>query len=145
MDPGVISAISALAGTSIGAISSLGATWMTTKSQAQLARIAAERAKREELYGRFMDELAALYSDALHNTEVDRERLSVAYALSGRIGLYATEPVSEAAIEALRFIVDTALGPCRTKQVVREMMDQPTLNVISIFARACRDELLAIR
>ncbi len=145
MDPGVISAISALAGTSIGAVSSLCATWLTSKSQAQAARIAAERAKREELYGRYMDELALLYSNALNNTGVDHERLTVAYALSGRIGLYATNPVSDAAIDALRFIVDVALGPCRTQQEMREMMDQPALNVINIFAKACREELMAIR
>lgn len=145
MDPGVLSAISALAGTSIGAVSSLGTTWLTTKSQAEAARIVAERTKREELYGRFMDELAVLYSNALYNTGVDHERLTIAYALSGRIGLYATKPVSDAAIEALRFIVDLALGPCRTQEEMRAMMDQPDQNVISTFAEACRDELLAIR
>lgn len=145
MDPGIVSAVSALAGTSIGAFSSLVTTWLTTKSQAQAARIAAERTRREELYGRYLDELAVLYSNALNKEGVDHERLTVAYGLSGRIALYATPPVSEAAFEALRFIVDIALGPCRTQEEMRAMMDDPSLNVLSAFAQKCREELLAIR
>lgn len=145
MDPGVVSAISALAGTSIGAFSSLGTTWLTTKSQAQAARVAAERSRREELYGRYLDELAVLYSNALNQTGVDHERLTIAYGLSGRIALYASPPVSESAMEALRFIVDIALGPCRTPEEIRALMDDPSHNVLHAFARKCREELLAIR
>jgi len=145
MDPGVLSAMSALAGTSIGAFSSFGTTWLTTKSQADAVRLSHERAKREELYGRFMDELAALYSRSLYKIGVDHEHLTIAYAPSGRIGLFATKPVSDAVIEALRFIVDLELGPCRTQEEIREIMDQPSLNEISLFAQACRDELLSAR
>ena len=67
MDAAVLSTLSALGGTAIGAMSSLGSTWMTTQSNARAARVAAERGKREDLYGRFMDELARLYADALDN------------------------------------------------------------------------------
>jgi hypothetical protein len=145
MEAAVLSTLSALAGTSIGAISSLGTTWMTTKSQARAAQVAAERAKREELYGRYMDQMARLYSSALNNTAVDYEQLTAAYALSGRIGLYATQEVADAAVDALRFIVDLALGPKRTQVEMRVMMDQPSSNVIGAFAKTCREELQAIR
>lgn len=145
MDPGVVSAVSALAGTSIGAFSSLVTTWLSTKSQAQAARIAAERTRREELYGRFLDELALLYSHAINKTGVDHERLTVSYGLSGRIALYATPPVAEAAFDALRFVVDLSLGPTRTQEEIRAMMDDPNLNVLGAFARTCREEILAIR
>jgi hypothetical protein len=144
MDSGILSTISALAGTAIGAVSSLGTTWITTKSQTRAAQIAAERAKREDLYGRYMDELARLYSSALNNVGVDYERLTTAYALSGRISLYATQPVADAADSAIRFIVDVALGPMRTHEEMRTMMDQASANVIGVFAKACRDELQAI-
>jgi hypothetical protein len=145
MDPGVLSAISALAGTSIGALTSLASTWMTTKSQARAAQVAAERTRREELYGRYLDELAVLYSNAINKTGVDHDRLTVAYALSGRIALYASPPVSTAAMEALKFIVDIALGPPLTQEEMRGMMNDAKLNVLATFARTCREELLAIR
>ena len=145
MDAAILSTFSALAGTAIGALSSLGSTWMTTQAQARAARLAAERAKREDLYGRYMDELARLYAGALNNVGVDYDRLTSAYALSGRIALYATPPVLEAANRAMRIIVDVALGPKRTPEEVRVMMDQRDADVIGAFAENCRVELLAIR
>ena len=144
MDQAILSTISALAGTVVGAVSSLGTTWMTTKSQASAARIAAERAKREDLYGRYMDELARLFSSALNSVGVDYERLTAAYSINGRITLYASQPVADAAAGALRFIVDLALGPARDPAEMRRMMDEPGADVIGIFARACRTELQAI-
>ena len=145
MDAAILSTFSALAGTAVGAMSSLGSTWMTTQAQARAARLAAERAKREDLYGRYMDELARLYAGALNIVGVDYDRLTSAYALSGRIALYATPPVLEAANRAMRIIVDVALGPKRTPEEVRVMMDQRDADVIGAFAENCRVELLAIR
>jgi hypothetical protein len=145
MDAAILSTFSALAGTAIGAMSSLGSTYMTTQTQARAARLAAERAKREDLYGRYMDELARLYAGALNNVGVDYDRLTSAYALSGRIALYATPPVLESANRAMRVIVDIALGPKRTPEEVRVMMDQRDADVIGSFAENCRVELLAIQ
>jgi hypothetical protein len=143
MDAAILSTFSALAGTAIGALSSLGSTWMTTQAQARAARLAAERAKREEIYGRYMDELARLYAGALNSVGVDYDQLTSAYALSGRIALYATPPVLESANRAMRIIVDIALGPKRTPEEVRVMMDQQDADVIGAFAENCRIELLA--
>lgn len=145
MDPGVLSTISALAGTAIGALSSLGSTWMTTTTQARAARVAAEREKREALYGRFIDQVAKLYASGLRQVGVDYEHLSDAYALAGRITLYATPPVTEAAGAAMRFIVDLSSGPVRSDAEMRALMDHPEADVIITFAHACRQELEAMR
>jgi hypothetical protein len=118
MDAAILSTFSALAGTAIGALSSLSSTWMTTQSQARAARLAGERAKREDIYGRYMD---------------------------GHIARYATPPVLESANRALRIIVAIALGPKRTPEEVRAMMDQRDADVIGAFAENCRVELLAIQ
>ena len=144
MDPGILSTVSALSGAAIGALSSLSTTWMTTKSQAREARAREEREKREDLYGRYMDELARLYASALNNVGVDYERLTSAYALNGRISLYAPQAVAETADKALRFIVDVALGPPRTNEEMLAMMDDASANVIGGFAKACREELRSI-
>jgi hypothetical protein len=141
LDAAILSTVSALAGTAIGALSSLGSTWMSTQAQARAARLAAERTKREEVYGRFMDELARLFASALNNVGVDYEQLTSAFALSGRIALYASEPVNEAASQALRYVVDLALGPKRSAEEMRAMMDNRDANVIGAFAERCRAEL----
>ena len=145
MDAALLPTLSALAGTAIGALSSLASTYMTTQAQARAGRLAAERAKREDIYGRYMDELARLYASALNTVGVDFDRLTNAFALNGRIALYASDPVVEGAERALRFIVDLALGPKRSPEDMRAMMDRQDANVIGAFARVCRAELLAIR
>lgn len=145
MDAAVLSTISALGGTVVGAISTLGSTWMTTRAQARAARLAAERAKREELYGRFMDQLSKLYAGALKSVGVDYDRLSDCYAVAGRIQLYASQPVADAAKNALRYIIDIALGPQRSDAETRELMEKDGADVIGDFAAACRAELTALR
>jgi len=144
MDNALLSTISALAGTAIGAFASFGTTWVSVTSQARAARFAAERGKREEIYGRFMDELARLYAAGLNHVGVDYERLTSVYALSGRINLYASAPVAAAAERAMRFIVDLSLGPARSAEEMRVMMDRDDANVIAAFAAAAREELKAI-
>ena len=141
MDGALLSTISALAGTAIGAVSSLGSTYLSTQAQTRAAKLAAERAKREELYAGFMDELARLYADALDDKGVNNERLTRAYALSGRIALYASDPVVDAAVHAMRYVVDLALGPKLSPEEVRELMDRPEADVIRRFAQCCRAEL----
>lgn len=141
VEPAIISATSALAGTAIGAISSLVTSWITSKAEARAARLSAERTKREELYGRYLDELATLVTNALTSTSVDYGRLTVAYALSGRICLYASQPVADEALNALRFVVDLALGPVLTQQEMRAMMNDESKNVLRSFSNACRKEL----
>lgn len=145
MDPALLSTLSALGGAAIGALSSLGSTWMTTRTQARAARIRAERETREDLYGRFMDELSRLYASALDGGGVEYERMTGAYALAGRIRLHSSEAVAESATAGLRFVVDLALGPNSAPEAMRALMDRPEADVIGLFASACRAELETLR
>jgi hypothetical protein len=141
MDQTIISAIPALAGTVIGAVTSFATTWFITTSQTATARLAAERNKREVLYGRFMEQLAALYADALQRESVDYAKFATAYALRGQILLFASEPVFAAADHALRFVIDITLGPRRSDGEMRKMMDERQHDVVGAFAEACRKEI----
>jgi hypothetical protein len=51
LDPAVIAATSGVVGSMVGALSSLGTTFMTQRLQARRERVSLELAKREELYG----------------------------------------------------------------------------------------------
>ena len=65
MEPAYISAFAALAGTAIGGLASFATSWVTQQAQTRAQRIAAEKDARAALFGRFLDEAAKLYSDAL--------------------------------------------------------------------------------
>ena len=56
MEAAYLSAFSALAGSAIGATASLTTTWLTQRYQDRSQRLAQERARRERLFGEFIDQ-----------------------------------------------------------------------------------------
>jgi len=50
MEAASLSALSALAGSAVGALSSLATTWLTQNAQSRVAHLNQQRAKREALY-----------------------------------------------------------------------------------------------
>ena len=65
MEAAYLSALSALAGSAIGATASLTTTWLTQRYQERSQRLAQERARRERIFGEFIDHLAAVRRRAL--------------------------------------------------------------------------------
>ena len=65
MDVGYISALSALAGSAIGALASLATTWLTQNSQMRITLRTQDRARREALYSEFIREASKLFADAI--------------------------------------------------------------------------------
>ncbi len=140
MDQAYISTFAALAGTVIGGLTSFLTAWVTQSVQTRNQRIAGETARRQDLYSQFMDELAMIYARALRAQEMDYGDLVKLFALSGRIKLIASTPVIAGAERAMKFVVDLYLGPARTPQQMREMMDQQSADAIGDFATLCREE-----
>ena len=64
MDASYISAVSALAGSAIGALASLTTTWLTQHAQSRTTQRLQHRARREALYGEFICEASKLFADA---------------------------------------------------------------------------------
>jgi hypothetical protein len=96
---------------------------------------------RRELYASYMDELALLYGHALGGEDVDYSKLVKAFAIKGRIRLMCTPLVEVAADRALKFLVDLYIGPKRSVQEMRAMMDAQSADAIGDFASVCRQEL----
>jgi hypothetical protein len=86
MNAAYISALAALAGTAIGGLTSFATSYMTQLAQSKAQRLAAEKYKREDLFGRFLDEAAKLYSNALQNKCDDASALMVLYGLCNLVG-----------------------------------------------------------
>ena len=88
MDPAYISAFAALAGTAIGGLASFATSWTTQNALTRAQRLSAERETRAALFGRFLDEAAKLYADALQNKREDAAALMIGiHALTNRIRL----------------------------------------------------------
>jgi hypothetical protein len=71
MDATYMSALAALAGSAIGGMTSVTTAWITQHAQTRAQRLITERERRENLFGRFIDEASKLYADALQTTRDD--------------------------------------------------------------------------
>ncbi len=141
MDSAYISAFAALAGTAIGGLASFATSWVTQQAQTRAQRIAAEKDARAALFGRFLDEAAKLYSDALQNRRDDVTALMGIYGLTNRIRLLSSPEVVDAADTLVRVIVDTYLSPNMTMAQMRENWIGRHVDPLRDFAEACRKEL----
>jgi len=143
MDGAYISAFAALAGTAIGGLASFTTSWVTQNAQSRAQRRAAERDSRAALFGRFLDEAAKLYSDALQTSRDDVSGLIGIYALTNRIRLLSSPEVVQAADTVVRVIVDAYLAPNITLHEMRENWIDKHIDPLRDFSEACRTELQA--
>ena len=97
MDPAYASAFAALAGSAIGGLTSLTASWLTQRTQVRAQQIAHDVATRENLYKDFIEETSTLYADALEHDQADTSRLVRLYALVSRMRVRSSPPVIESA------------------------------------------------
>lgn len=139
--PGLLSALSALAGATIGGLTSFATSWTTQRTQLRHAYREAERAKLETLYSDFIAEASRLYGDALTHQTEEITGLVQLYAMVGRMRLISDRAVVDAAVRVQDTIVATYLGPNRT---LREMMDiahKGGMNFLTEFGEASRKDL----
>ena len=141
MNAAYISALAALAGTAIGGLISFATSWITQQAQVRAQRLATERHARADLFGRFLDEAAKLYSDALENRRDDITGLVGIYALINRIRLISSPQVVEAADRAAHIIVDAYLSPNITLEDIRTSWLGKHVDPLQDFSEACRQEL----
>jgi len=141
MEAAYISTFAALAGTAIGGLTSFATSWMTQHAQARAQRLAAEREARVTLFGRFLEEAAKLYSDALQNRRDDITGLISIYALTNRIRLTSSPQVVEAADTVCRIIIDAYLAPNITLEEMRANWIDRHVDPLRDFSEACRQEL----
>ena len=146
MDPVYFSAFAALAGSAIGGLTTLAASWVAQRVQFRAQRLAHDIDRREDLYKDFIEEASKSYTDASEHDLADVSKLVRLYALVARMRVLSSQEVIEQADRVMRAIVETYLAPNKTiRDVVADALkdnrglDQ-TLNPLRDFSNACRDE-----
>jgi hypothetical protein len=147
MDPAYISALAALAGATIGGLTSFATSWLTQRTQLQHAHREAERAELKTLYQDFITEAGRVFVEAMRAKTADIDDISGLvglHAMVGRMRLVSDQPVIAAAMQAEETIIETYLGPDRT---IRELMDYARhlgkTSFLVEFSAACRKDLAA--
>jgi len=68
MDTSVITALAALAGATIGGLTSVVASWFSQRAQARTEQLSHYQLRRQELYKEFIEQASKLYIHALQTT-----------------------------------------------------------------------------
>jgi hypothetical protein len=143
MESAYVSALAALAGSAIGGLTSLTASWLTQRVQFSAQQLAHDIGRREALYKEFIEEASSCYADAFEHSEVDVARLVRLYALVSRMRILSSARVVEQADKIMRLIIDTYGAPNRTIFEVADSVTTGHLDPLRDFSEACRDELRA--
>jgi hypothetical protein len=143
MDAPYISALAALAGSAIGGLTSLAASWLSQHVQFKSQQLAHEVTRREQLYESFIEEASKLYADAYEHSEAEISKLVKLYALVSKMRLTALPKTVDSADAVVRVIIETYLAPNRTFRDVLEIVDKKEMNPLRAFSEACREELQA--
>ncbi len=142
MDVAVISAVAAIAGSSVGAIATFATTWLVQNNQLLSARRGAQLAKRETLYADFIAEAAKRLTDSLSHQAETPEVLVILAAFIGQMRLFSAPEVVAAAEVVGRAIVDSYIAPNRSLTELRDaFLDKARLDPLGQFAAVCRKEL----
>jgi hypothetical protein len=141
MNPAYISALSALAGSAIGAMASLGTTWLTQIYQIRTQRLNQETSRRERLFGEFIDQASQIFIDAMIQERLDdASKLVPMYATMSKLRLFATPSTITAAEAVLEGILETYREPPASPQTARAE-GLAAHDILRVFAESCRAEL----
>jgi hypothetical protein len=142
MDTAYISAISALAGSVIGGLTTALTTWLSQRSQARAGQIAHDLARREDLIRDFILAASKTYGDAIVNSEPKMPELIDLYAMVNRMRVLAMQRSVDCADVVMASILETYSAPNRTVADLRTLVkDGGRIDPLRDFAEAAREEL----
>jgi hypothetical protein len=138
MEPAYLSAFAALAGSAIGGLTSLAASWLAQRVQVDAQRLAHTISTREELYKNFIEEASQSYAYALEHSEVDVAKIVRLYALVSRMRVVSSQRVVEQADLVMQRIMETYRAPNRTIGEEAELIRSGGLDPLLAFSAVVR-------
>jgi hypothetical protein len=144
MDVAYISALSALAGSVVGALTSGITSLMSQRAQARAGQIAHDIARREELYKDFIVAASKAYGSAIVSNEPQIQELVALYAMISRMRVLSRPRTVDCADRIMRATIDTYFAPNKTMHELHDLMKSGTgIDPLKDFSEAAREELRA--
>ena len=141
MNAGYDTALAALAGATLGGLTSFASSWTTLHAQMKAQRLASSKSTRQELYKQFIDEASRTYVDALVHDKLDMSSLVGIYSLISRMRVLSSRKVIESAANIARLITDTYFQPNKTLFELQAMIHDGGVDPLRDFSDVCRNEL----
>jgi hypothetical protein len=141
MDVAYISALSALAGSVIGGMTSGVTAWLNQRSLAKAGQLAHDLSRRQDLYREFIVAASKAYGEALVISEPKIEELIGLYAMISRMRVISTPNIVACAERVILATTDAYFEPNRTVAELRELIRTGTgVDPLKDFAEAVREE-----
>lgn len=144
MNPAIISALAALGGSSVGALTPVLSNFILERSITRRELLNRQIDQRETLYSDFINEASRIYARSVTRNLEGTDELVSLYALVSRIRLMATEPVVHEAETFVKLIVTRFGEPNLTIEQIHSAALSNKGEPLDRFSVACRTELQII-
>ena len=145
MDVSILPAISALAGSLIGGLSTLTASLISQRRQFRGQALIQESVKRESLYAEFIKEASKRRAEAWSHQAESPEVIAGLYSGVERMRLFSSSEVIRQAEDVIRHVIEAYAAPDKTFDELRHNIDAAVSHdPIKGFSQACRLELKAL-
>jgi hypothetical protein len=142
MDSAYLSALSALAGSIVGGLTSGITAWLSQRAQARAGHLAQSMSRRDELYKDFIVAASKAYGDAVVTTEPQVQELVGLYAMISRMRVLSSPRIVGCADKVMQTILDTFFAPNKTLAELHELIRSgAALDPLKDFGEAAREEL----
>jgi hypothetical protein len=145
MDSTIVSALAGIFGSLSGGSATVATAWLAQNTRNKREAARAELAKREALYGEFINECSKRVMDSLERTLDKPQTLLSIYALLNRIRLCASDAVLTQAIELVKSIMEQYFAPNVSIEEFHDRVHNGHIDPLKAFSEACRCELLSAR
>lgn len=140
MDAPMISGLAALAGSGIGGLASVAATWVAHRHQDRRERITLKTTRQERIFAEFIDQASRTFADALVSRLENPSKLVPLYATIGKLRLFGSARTVQAADAVMHRIVTAYYSPPLDFEA-EENLDRDAYDVLRAFIDACQAEL----
>ena len=144
MDVAYLSALSALAGSVVGGLTSGIATWLSQRAHARAGQLAREMSRRDDLYKDFIVAASKAYGDAILSNEPQVQELLAVYAMISRMRVVSSPRTVACAEKIMETTIGTYFAPNKTIREVHELMRSGVeIDPLKDFSEAAREDLRA--
>lgn len=142
MDAAYLSALSALAGSVIGGLTSGFGNWTAQRTQARAALRAHDMSRREDLYRDFIMAASKAYGEALMSNELKIQDLIALYSMISRMRILSSPRTIDCADKVMRITLETYAAPNKTIPELSDLIKGGTgIDPLKEFGEAARQEL----
>ncbi len=113
-DAAYLPALSALAGSMVGGLTSGLTTWLSLRNQARAGQLAHDLSRRDDLYKDFIVAASKAYGDAMLSNEPQMQDLVALYAMISRMRVLSSARTVACAQKVVEATVDTYFAPNKT-------------------------------